>query len=208
MGSIVLPFIEPEFSIKKNIAIVGSSGRLRDLSHGDSINTFDEVVRFNRAPTEKYEDMVGAKTTLRIVNNHVFNNNDISHEGYTDQPKDFVKDLRDSKILYFAQDLAPYWSREDNTHSSNEVYLFNYGAMELLKHLFQYDSSKNFTLGIGFICLLVHSGIKPSLFGFDIDPGPRDHYWEERPLPSDYHSISSEKTLLRKLRDHDMVNIF
>ena len=81
MGSIVLPFIEPESSIKKNIAIVGSSGRLRDLSHGDLINTFDEVVRFNRAPTEKYEDMVGAKTTLRIVNNHVFNNNDISHEG-------------------------------------------------------------------------------------------------------------------------------
>lgn len=207
MNEVLIPYVTPDLVLNKNIALVGSSGQLKEQHYGEVIDSFDEVARFNRAPTSGYEAMVGEKTTIRVVNNHVFNNNDISHEGYTDQPKDFVKNMRDSKILYFAEDLAPYWSRNSNTHESNEVYLFQYSAMEFLKKTFSFGSNKNLTLGLGFICTLIISDIKPTLFGFDIEDRPRDHYWEDRPLPSEYHGISAEKQLLNLLKDNNLLTI-
>ena len=103
------------------------------VNHGEKIDEFDEVIRFNRAPTYGYENKVGSKTTLRVINNHVFNNNDISSEGYTNQPKDFVRNLRDTRILYFASDLAPWNSRVANTHQSNKLFLYDYSNTESIK---------------------------------------------------------------------------
>ena len=96
-----LPCVVPELVLSSNIAIVGSSGNLSSSDYGQEIDEFDDVIRFNRAPTSGFEKDVGSKTTLRIVNNHVFNNNDISKEGYTNQPKDFVRNLRNTRILFF-----------------------------------------------------------------------------------------------------------
>ena len=202
-----ISFVAPRLNLGSKIALVGSSGRLKEESYGELIDTFDEVVRFNRAPTTGFEEMVGSKTTIRVVNNHVFNNNDISHHGYTDQPKDFIKNMRNSKILYFAEDMSPYWSRNSNTHESNEVYLFQYFAMEFLKKTFSFGSNKNLTLGLGFICILIISDIKPTLFGFDIEDRPRDHYWEDRPFPDEYHNISAEKQLLNLLKENNLLTI-
>ena len=70
-----LPHIIPDLYLKGSVAIVGASGNLIDSKFGEFIDSHDEVIRFNRSPTKGYSVDVGAKTTLRVVNNHVFNNN-------------------------------------------------------------------------------------------------------------------------------------
>jgi len=203
-----IPFVKPDLTISDNIAIVGSSGILRGSECGNIIDSHNDVIRFNRAPTANFEKDVGAKTTLRVINNHVFNNNDILHEGYSDQPKDFVRNLRDTKILYFASDLDPWRRRDTNTHTSNELFLYEYGATEAIKSHFGFPKEKYPTLGVGFICLCVLLDIVPSLYGFDTTNRSRDHYYERsRPDASSYHGVSFEKQFISELSNQGRVKL-
>ncbi|XP_042884233.1 beta-galactoside alpha-2,6-sialyltransferase 2-like [Penaeus japonicus] len=52
-------------------AVVSSAGSLKGSKLGNFIDSHDAVVRFNHAPTEGFEDDVGSRTTLRIVNSQV-----------------------------------------------------------------------------------------------------------------------------------------
>jgi len=61
--SVSLKFIVPELVVSKNMAVVASSARLKDTNYGSQIDSFNEVIRFNRAPVVGYEDIVGKKTT-------------------------------------------------------------------------------------------------------------------------------------------------
>lgn len=50
-------------------AVVSSSGVLLRHRHGAEIDAAGKVFRFNSAPTKGFEEFVGARTDLRIVNN-------------------------------------------------------------------------------------------------------------------------------------------
>ena len=52
-------------------AVVSSAGSLRGSNLGSTIDSHDYVIRFNNAPTASYEQDVGVKTSLRIVNSQV-----------------------------------------------------------------------------------------------------------------------------------------
>ncbi|RZF45221.1 hypothetical protein LSTR_LSTR012644 [Laodelphax striatellus] len=54
-----------------NCAIVSSAGSLKGSNLGPLIDSNDVVLRFNHAPTEGYDDDVGTKTTIRILNSQV-----------------------------------------------------------------------------------------------------------------------------------------
>jgi len=49
-------------------AVVGNSGSLQATKFGRGINLHEAVIRLNQAPTAGYEDIVGNKTTFRIIN--------------------------------------------------------------------------------------------------------------------------------------------
>ena len=106
-------YVSPSLYINGSVAVVGSSGSLLNENYGKFIDTFDNVIRFNRAEvSERYKDHTGLKTTLRVVNNHVFDNVDISKYGYTNSPKNFVKKLRNTNILYIGPDEGPWQKRK------------------------------------------------------------------------------------------------
>ena len=51
MNEVLIPYVTPDLVLNKNIALVGSSGQLKEQHYGEVIDSFDEVARFNRAPT-------------------------------------------------------------------------------------------------------------------------------------------------------------
>ena len=212
-------YVNPKLTLSDDVAIIGSGGIyskhlvgyqgvLEDNSRGSRIDSHTDIIRFNRAPTKGYENIVGSRTTLRVVNNHVFNNNDIENEGYTDQPKDFVRDLRNSKILYIAQDDAPWNNRATNSHSSCELYRYDWWTYSSLRDIAQIPSNKNLSIGMAMMYLCIASGIVPTLYGFGLNPSdPRDHYWEERPPESGVHDLKREKFLLKELALNKKIRI-
>jgi hypothetical protein len=203
-----IPYVHPNLALGKKVAIVGASGNLNGSELGSLVDKYDEVIRFNRSPTNGYETDVGSKTTLRVVNNHVFNNNDITKEGYSNSPPNFVRDLRNSRILYVAPDLGPWYNRDNNCHESNDVFLFDYSNVGSLKEAFEYRDNSNFQVGTIAILLCITSGIKPDLFGFDLEPLPRTHYYQNRPKNcSVCHNVTEEQKLIIKLRDNNFLNI-
>lgn len=52
-------------------AIVSSAGSMYKSKLGKEIDSHDIVLRFNSAPTEGYEEDVGAKTNIRILNSQI-----------------------------------------------------------------------------------------------------------------------------------------
>ncbi|KAK3273224.1 hypothetical protein CYMTET_18532 [Cymbomonas tetramitiformis] len=54
-------------SLHKSCAVVGGSGILRFYKFGGAIDQHDLIVRFNKAPTKRWERYVGSRTSLRFV---------------------------------------------------------------------------------------------------------------------------------------------
>ena len=51
----------------RSCAVVGSDSTLRGSGLGKAIDAYDEIIRFNCAPTAGHETDVGSRTTLRVV---------------------------------------------------------------------------------------------------------------------------------------------
>ncbi|RZC32781.1 beta-galactoside alpha-2,6-sialyltransferase 1 [Asbolus verrucosus] len=69
-------------------AIVASAGSLKDSNLGKTIDAHDLVLRFNHAPTKGFEEDVGAKTTVRVLNSQV-----ITREEFKFLQSDIYKNL-------------------------------------------------------------------------------------------------------------------
>lgn len=197
-----LPNITPDYSINNSVAIVGASSNLLSNNFGEFIDEFDNVIRFNRSPVLKtYTKHTGTKTTLRAVNNHVFDNTDISQQGYSNSPKNFVKKLRNQDILYIGPHEGPWERRHQNTHKSSRLFKFDYLSIKSLKKEIDIQSEQNLQIGTIMIALCVSVNIVPHLFGFDLDLLPRTHYFENRPSSENYklHDPVEEKKAIRNL---------
>ena len=168
---------------KNKVIVVGSSQNTR--FHDDLNSESSYIIRFNRAPVIGYENIIGNKTDLRVVNCHVFDNSNIAkNNGYKNQEKDFVKNLRNTNILYVAPRIDPLQRKKENCHISNNLYIFNYRMIENLKKEVNYTLNSQMTVGAVMISLLITSGITPYITGFDLNKdliNNRTHYWEERP---------------------------
>ena len=194
-----------------NVVLIGSSSSLKKLSKEklDFLNKENTYcIRFNRAPVKNYENIVGNKTDLRVVNCHVFNNEEIpwkknNNKEYPGQEKNFVKNIRNTNVLYIAPRVDPLLRKNINCHSSNNLYVFDYGKINNLKNEVGCNYSQQMSIGAVMISLCVISGIKPYICGFDIDlnlSNNRTHYWEERPKnPGASHNISKEILFFNQL---------
>ena len=127
---IKLKYIKPTIFLDKDLIIVGSSSKLLSFN-GNEIDRYKSVIRFNRAPTINYEKFVGSKTTLRVMNNHTFDNYDLE-DRFTGQPKSFIPDLRNENILRFSFG-KPKEGWEYDYHESINHFFFNYKKIDKIK---------------------------------------------------------------------------
>lgn len=219
----LLKNVTPKYNMSKSsVAIVGSSGALKGTDYGSIIDSYNEVIRFNRAPTDGYESKVGKKTTLRVANTHVFRNRkseDLKKwpdRKWGNQPQNFIADLRNSRIMMYHGSFSEEWEEGIKMlHSSNTRFRFfhkKFIANEIYDHKRHPEKDKErlisiikgsqfsqLAIGVGFILVCVSSGLKPHIFGFDTANRPRDHYWEFRPPTAICHDVSLERKVLLKL---------
>jgi hypothetical protein len=218
----LLKFLNPNINISENLAIVGSSISILKNNFGDEINTYQDVIRFNRSPVKNYEKFVGSKTTIRVVNNVVF-------ESYQSQDNENQKDsnsitlLEKTKIITITSKIVSEKKKYIPDNSNNYFFLkgkiFKYLCIfylfykfdifvDLLKMLIK---RKNFSVGFATIILCVISGIKPTLFGFDVseDMSLRSHYWESSQIvkPSERHDLNMEHVIIKKLNLNNLIRI-
>lgn len=196
-----MKFVSPKLILSKNTAIIGSSGSLLEYNYGTKIDSFDDVIRCNRAPSSGYEKFVGSKTTLRIVNQHVFKSIPFTR-WKTDN--NFVKKIKNSKILTIEPNA--HKKRDKFIHKSNELYIIDHQA--LIKEINNYLKINIFpSIGFQMIMLTVFDNIKPHIYGFDIVDRFRDHYWEKRDNKAPYHKVFIEKKLLKQLSNDNKIII-
>jgi len=200
--------VEPEMFLSDSVAIVGSSSKIMSLNKGELIDTYEHVIRFNRSTTKDFEKFVGSKTTIRAVNNHVFDNKDISNQGYTNSPSNFVKKLRKENILFIGPDDGPWKRRRRNTHRSCNLFKFDYQQLDKIKDIMGINTEKKLQIGTITIGLCILSNIKPHIFGFDLHNIARTHYFESRPGSIDTinHDPDNETEALRSLLSKKMIN--
>lgn len=202
-----LQYIEQDLFLNERIAIVGSSARLLRRNYGSIIDSFEEVIRFNRAPFVGYEQNVGSFCSLRVVNNHVFDNVNID-DWASGQPQFFVRDLRSTKILLISPDPGPWSRRNQNTHFSCPLFKFDFSKMRTLKDLIGTTHQENLSVGATFVCLCAVSGLNPIVFGFDFDDGAeRSHYWEKIGPSGNCHNQNIERQILRNLDANGMIEL-
>ena len=202
---IQLKNVTPNLFVSTNIAIVGSSSILMEKEGGAEIDKFDDIVRFNRAPTEGWEKYVGYRTTIRVANNHVFANVKHNVGGDEDcedwkpkgQPQNFIKDLKQQKILLLNKDYSAWENKKNHIDSTSTAFLGDYRCAEF------YGGVMSPSVGYAFISISIMNGIKPTLFGFGLleSDDKASHYWENKDKIISSHGYELERENIKKWQE-------
>lgn len=163
----------------KSCAIVFSSGALLKHSDGPLIDTFDEVIRINAAPTIGYEDNVGNKTTFRAVHMHPPGSS----------PADWFAKLNDSSVKALTFQMAHeakagFYNERIKILMNNTVSNWTLVPIDLqmeCNSLIGLDgiAGKWCTTGMQVILWAVKYCGGAVLFGLDEDPCYPYHYWDQ-----------------------------
>ena len=196
-----LKFTKPSLKIENECILVGSSSSL--LNNTDiAIDSFENIFRFNRAPTFGFEKHVGSRTDYRILNNHVFENRKKwnNSQYFSNQDFELLENIKNTNIIRIGTMWHTYKEHELRyKKNSNNVYIFDYSKINKLKKLVEFKSSKNMTVGAVTISLLLLTNVKINLIGFDLDAKMFSHYWERTPDLGSMHDKSYEKEWLRSI---------
>ena len=200
----ILPYTNPKIILEGKIAIVGSSSNLIGKNLGKEIDSYPNVVRFNRAPTDGFTQDVGEKTTLRVVNQHVFSGeSEYPKEREQTQPPNFIRDQKNMGIVYMGPHLAEWNKRETCIDPSSTPYLVDYiPACSWFNEKIAKNIGNNArpTVGMLFISLCICSGVKPDVYGFGVNEGTNiTHYWEDRENTSSCHNYTAEREIILSL---------
>lgn len=230
----LLKFITPEINLEQNLAIIGNSPSLLENNYGGEIDKFSSVVRFNLAPTQNFEKFVGSKTTawfcaqngaqIKAFHQWLSLNEIDDNKLYE---RNFLN-LHNQNIIYCDVSGKNSLKLNIDYHESNKLYIFDYTSNLYLRYKYGLLSNildkslpygswinlilgQNLSAGLLFTLLCIDSGIKPTLFGFDLKVvNNKSHYFlneKKSKLKNFYinHNYFYEKMLLKKLIKRNLI---
>lgn len=203
-----IKYIFPNIEISSNVAIVGSSSNLLNSNYSKLIDSHEDVIRYNRAPMQNYESIVGSKCTIRICNHHVFQglptDKRFTKEG---QPTNFIKNLKNTKIIIANGNSEYIWNnRENKIDQTCEAFYIKEEYINILKNKF--NLHKHPSVGFIGIMALVDNKIIPNIFGFGFNENSMTHYWEDRNPTVHHHDFSQEREILKDFENKKLLKIF
>lgn len=211
----ICPFIEPELKISDKVAIVGSSANLLDTEYGDLIDSFDDVIRFNRAIVKGFEKYCGSKTTIRVCNWHVFGNITSQNNEHQRAIVNFIKNEENCNILLMDKNVNNVFHDRNVHETSKKFSVIKNNSNHFRRNVINAKIVEDFgidvlhpSIGLSSIYMCIMMGIKPTLFGFGIKEGSKtSHYWEKRPEnPS--HNLSKEREIILKLEEKGLIEVY
>lgn len=179
-------------------AVVGNSGNLLGKAHGEEIDGHDTVIRFNGAPTAKFEKDVGTKTTIRIQN--------VDNLGF--------KEAADRYLIFTAR------TRRDLTKFVNHRKRYRKGKQftfnpEFWCHIWDWVSHRKLkpSTGLAGIVLALRTCDHPiNLYGFSHN-NTNFHYFNklaEKVTTQDvyrYHPLLEEAEIYKELEAESLANL-
>lgn len=197
-----------KMEIEGTVAVVGSSDTLKNRGLGSKIDTFDQVFRFNLAPVDLgFKDDVGSKASYYFLSKNI-TTWEFVKTSY------FEQICSNSAIICYPghyKNILPYtepYHFELSINELNKVYESRLGSK------YTPFSHKNHPRnGIKLIAALIDSGIKPTLFGFDLhDREINSHYFDnenqtEAGTNQIGHKPSLEYILLNQLLEKGLISL-
>ena len=170
-----------DLTLSSSIAVVGSSGGLLNGGFGQCIDSHCDIIRFNNAKIDGFEEDLGSRTTVRAIGMTITDNNAIDFGHCRDEIG--VKIITKSKNEKYITPLI---------NNKSDIFIFeNYHevAMGTFDRLIKYTGiEKKYDApprtGLVIISLLVDAmqGVGPiDIYGFDVgdraSAGDRHHYF-------------------------------
>ena len=199
---------------KKKIAVIFSSKKIFIKKYGKIIDGHNHVIRLNDQKIKNYKKFVGSKTTIRFVNtsillkylkrikkSHIKENIIFISPHYISQlkKKNYQKEFR-QKIFFFDNSYFYYYLTFN--------FLFKpYILFNCIKILM--FEKKKFSIGFLSILILLKLGLKPNIFGLDLNEkmSKRSHYYKNLKVGK-HHNLMLEHKLLFELNKLEKIKIF
>ncbi|GHP04063.1 beta-galactoside alpha-2,6-sialyltransferase 2 [Pycnococcus provasolii] len=190
-----LPRDDPAFPpehVFESCAIVGSSGILLKFNLGEDIDKHELVMRFNSAPTRRFEKHVGRKTTHRLTNTRNF--------AYREYPEENVLvHLRNRGSL----DTLVNRRLRRAGQGGERLYGLNPNWHMYMDQTFRFLS----TSGFNGIMLGLHVCQSVTLYGFHVHPrhGALYHYYNPKDVAANEARDGDEWFIVKAMTDSGAV---
>jgi hypothetical protein len=213
------PFLrEADITTRNSCSIVGNSGVLFGGKYGQKIDSNVDVIRFNNAICENFEEDVGQKTTFRIMNCHYILN--IVDESYfnhqksrfPDQDRFFTYKLKNENIIFKTDPSWKLWKHKNVLSNiqknNNNVYFIDEKFYNLGKKINKGSEPTNGFMGLLF-ALKYYKNIE--CFGFSFyKEGVRKHYYDDVICDSQRynHDFDLEEKWFSLLEKNNIIKIY
>ena len=181
-----LNFINCEdFKWADSISVVGNSGILKNINDASAIDSNDNVMRFNHALVENFEEICGSKTNFRFINEHSLNHSDDNlmqelNDFFPATKKDYVDDFSNLNVIIKFHGEKPTTNCQhkiDRICKKNNVATVSPELFRFCSSILGRSPSAGF-LGI-MVALKYYSKVECFGFNFNQNVGVDKHYFEK-----------------------------
>lgn len=177
--------------------LMGNSPKILDYKLGERIDQFDYVVRINDAPTENYEEKVGSKTDLTILNRTVQKESDVGNL----TEREGILSKFESDVLLYPSTFVVEENAEEKLNNARNIYRISKEFREYKEAVEKQLEIEKMSTGLFSTIFLIHIYETITLLNFDFYTSKGSyHYWEDfNGGDTSCHNFEREKEFIKRL---------